>query len=330
MRILVIGGTSFLGRHLASQALERGHELTLFNRGITAPELFPLAERIHGDRTRDLSALAGREWDVAVDTCGYLPGEVEASVDLLAGAVGRYVFVSTTSVFPDDAPPGTTEEAATLAPPPRTVQEVTDESYGPLKAGCELEVERAFAGRALVIRPGYIVGPHDPTDRFTYWVRRAASGGEMLAPAPPEGPLQFVDVRDLATFMLELVEQRAAGDFNVVGPGEPCTFASLLETCASVVGSQVRVRWADEAFLRARSPIAPEEAFPLWVGGGFPGYHAFDASRAVAAGLRYRPVAETVRATFDWDRSRPQTWPMAAGLDPPAEHALLAALPADR
>jgi nucleoside-diphosphate-sugar epimerase len=325
MRILVIGGTSFLGRHFVAQALGRGHELTLFNRGVTAPDLFPEAERIRGDRERDLSPLAGRTWDVAVDTCGYLPRVVGASAGRLADAVARYVFVSTTSVFPDDAPPGITEDDPTLEPPPPAVEEITDETYGPLKTGCEREVERALPGRALVIRPGYIVGPHDPSDRFTYWVRRAAAGGEMLAPGPPDAPLQFVDVRDLAAFMLELAEQRAAGPFHVVGPGEPCTFASLLEACTKVAGSDVNVRWGDEPFLREHVPTGAEEAFPLWVG-DLPGYHAFDPSRAVAAGLRYRPVEETVRATLEWDRSRPQDRPMAAGLDPAMERAMLAAL----
>jgi 2'-hydroxyisoflavone reductase len=327
VRILVIGGTSFLGRHMVEQALGRGHELTLFNRGATAPELFPEAERIRGDRERDLSPLGGRTWDVAVDTCGYLPRVVEASADLLAGAVARYLFVSTTSVFPDDAPPGITEADPTLEPPPQDVEEITDETYGPLKVACERVVERALPGRALVIRPGYIVGPHDPSDRFTYWIRRAAAGGEMLAPAPPDAPLQFVDVRDLAAFMLGLAERETVGTFHVVGPGEPCTFGSLLEVCAKVAGSDVRVTWADERFLRERLPSGAEEAFPLWVG-DLPGYHAFDPGRAVAAGLDYRPVEETVRATLEWDRSRPQRWPMAAGLDPDAERVLLDALAA--
>lgn len=321
MRILVIGGTEFVGRHFVARAIESGHRVTLFNRGITNPTLFPEAERIRGDRDGGLAPLAGRTWDVAVDSCGYLPRVVGSSARLLADAVEHLTFVSTLSVHPDDVPAGASEDGPILAPPPLDVEEITEETYGPLKVACEREVEAAFPGRALIVRPGLIVGPHDPTDRFTYWVRRVAEGGEVLAPAPGGDLVQFIDVRDLAAFMLSHAQARTAGLFSAIAP--PVPLGDLLETCRRAAGSDARFTWVPESFLRANG-VEPWSDLPMWMP-GFPGSNAFDPAKAIGAGLAPCTVAGTVGDTLAWDRTRPQTWPMGAGLDRVRERELLQA-----
>jgi 2'-hydroxyisoflavone reductase len=322
MRVLVIGGTSFVGRHFVARALASGHELTLFNRGVTNPGLFPEAEHIHGDRDGGLAPLRDRAWDVAVDTCGYVPRVVGDSARMLAEAVEHYTFVSTLSVHPDDVPPGADEDAPLFDPPGEGVEEITDDTYGPLKVACERVVAASFRDRALIVRPGLIVGPDDPTDRFTYWVRRVAEGGEVLAPAPPEDPVQFIDVRDLAAFMLDHVEARTAGIFSAVAP--PVPLGVLLAAARDAAGSDASFTWAPSDFLLAQG-VAPWSDLPMWMP-GYPGYNAFDAGRAVAAGMTFRTTAETVVDTLTWDRARPQTWPMDAGLGREREHEVLAAL----
>ena len=320
MRILVIGGTSFLGRHLVAHALASGHRMTLFHRGRTNPDLFPEAERIHGDRDGGLAPLAGHTWDAVLDTCGYVPRVVGDSAGLLADAVERYLFVSTLSVYPDDVEPGATEDAPLLDPPPAEVEEITDETYGPLKVACERAVASALPDRALIVRPGLIVGPDDPTDRFTYWVRRVAEGGEVLAPAPPEDPVQFVDVRDLAAFLLRHLEAGTVGVFNTIAP--PIPLEDLLAACRTASGSDAAVTWVPGPFLRERG-VEPWSDLPLWLPDD-PGANRFDPARALAAGLSPRPVAETVLDTLTWDRARPRQ-PLKAGLDAERERALLEA-----
>ncbi|MEO8291663.1 MAG: NAD-dependent epimerase/dehydratase family protein [Actinomycetota bacterium] len=319
MRILVIGGTEFVGRHFVARALEDGHQLTLFNRGRTNPTLFPEAERIRGDRDGGLAPLAGRTWDVAVDTCGYLPRLVGSSARLLAGAVEHLTFVSTLSVHPDDVAIGAREDAPISDPPPADEERITDETYGPLKVACEREVQAAFPGRALIVRPGLIVGPYDPTDRFTYWVRRVAEGGEVLAPAPASYQVQFIDVRDLASFMLAHAEARTAGVFSAVAP--PVSLGQVLEASQGAAGSDAVIAWLPESFLRSHD-VAPWTDLPMWMP-EFPGFNAFDPAAAIAVGLFPRSVGETVADTLAWDRTRPQTWPMRAGLDRERERELL-------
>jgi len=321
MRILVIGGTSFVGRHLVAGALAAGHELTLFNRGVTNPDLFPEAEHLHGDRDGGLAPLAGRTWDAAVDTCGYVPRVVGDSARLLADSVAHYTFVSTLSVHPDDVAPGADEDAPLFDPPAEGVEEITDETYGPLKVACELVVAAALPDRALIVRPGLIVGPDDPTDRFTYWIRRVAEGGEVLAPAPPEEPVQFIDVRDLAAFMLTHVEARTAGIFSAVAP--PVPLVVLLEAARDAAASDASFTWVPAEFLLEQG-VVPWSDLPMWMP-GFPGFNAFDAGHAVAAGMTFRTTPETVADTLAWDRARPQIWPMGDALGRDREREILAA-----
>jgi nucleoside-diphosphate-sugar epimerase len=301
MRMLVLGGTSFAGRHLVELALARGHELVLFNRGRTRPDLHPGVERVVGERAGSLDGLRGRTFDAVVDMSGYFPPDVERSAQLLADSAGRYLFVSTRSVYADHSRPGANEDSAPAELPPGAPQdEITGESYGPLKVMCEQAVRAAFGERALVLRPGLIVGPYDPTGRFTYWPVRVAEGGDVLAPAPPDQPIQVVDARDLVTFALDLVERDAGGTFDVVSPGGMHTLGRVLDACQAAGGGDARIVWVDEAFLLERG-VEPWTELPLWTPGeDMAGFQRSDVSRALAAGLSIRPIAETVADTLRW------------------------------
>jgi 2'-hydroxyisoflavone reductase len=318
VKLLVIGGTHFVGRAAVEDAVARGHAVTVFHRGPVEPDGFPEVEHLHGDRDGGLDVLRGRSWDAALDTCGYVPRIVRESAHLLSDAVGHYGFVSTLSVYPDDTPAGADEETATHRPPSADAEDVTNETYGPLKVACEMEALGAFPGRCLVLRPGYIVGPHDPSDRFTYWVRRAAAGGEMLAPGPPDQALQIVDVRDLAAFTLDHLEAGTNDVFGVVGPAEPLTWGDALASMVDVGGAGTELSWVDARFLQERVKELEGE-LPLW-DIAFPGLHSFDPRKAIAAGLRHRPLAETVADTLSWDRDRE---PLKGGLTPARERELL-------
>jgi 2'-hydroxyisoflavone reductase len=325
VKLLVIGGTRFSGRALTELALERGHEVTLFHR--TPTERFTSAEHVIGDRDRGVDALAGRVFDAVVDTCGYVPRAVRLSTSALADS-GWYGFISSLSAHPEDLPPGSNEDSPTFEPPFPDTEDVTDETYGPLKVACEREVIEAFGDRSCVIRPGFIVGPHDPTDRFTYWVRRGASGGEILAPAPADYGLQWVDARDLAAFVLLLAEGATPGVFGVVDRAPTMTLGGLIHEAATAGGADPHVTWADGPFIeRSFAGVEggddPHEAFPLWWPEA-PGFHAFDPSRAFEAGLMCRRPGNTVRDTLAWDRAREQH-AMLAGLSPERERSLLAA-----
>lgn len=313
MRLLVLGGTKFLGRAIAEAALARGHALTVFNRGQTNPGLFPEAEHLSGDRDGDLGALEGGHWDAVVDTCGYYPRIVRESAELLAPLARHYTFISSVSVYADMST-GPDEDSPVRTLEDETVEELGDEYqyYGPLKALCEQEAERAFPGRALVVRPGLIVGPHDPTDRFTYWPRRLARGGEILAPGPPERPAQFVDVRDLADWIVRADEERLTGVFNATNEG--ITFGDLLR--------DADVAWVPDEFL-VEQGVSEWMELPLWIGDPtMTGMAEMDVSRAVAAGLRFRPVEETIRDTAAWDATRGDYEP-DAGLAAEREAELL-------
>ena len=327
MKMLVIGGTHFVGRHAVEQAVGRGHEITVFHRGESEPgDGFPDIEHVHGDRDGGLSPLEGRTWDAALDTCGYVPRVVRQSARLPGIAAGHYTFVSSLSVYPDDVDPRATEGTPGHSPPFPDTKEITDESYGPLKVACELEVQGAFPGRALVVRPGFIVGPHDPRDRFPYWVRRAAVGGEMLAPEPADLRVQLIDVRDLAAFVIDHIEAGTGDVFNVTGPERVLTMRELLEACVAGGDVNTETIWVGQAFLRERRlHEAGEhgwEQLPYW----YPesaGFSAFDVSKALGAGLRFRPLAETIADTLAWDRRRGQSSPLGAGITLEAERELL-------
>jgi len=316
MRLLVLGGTEFVGRHIVEAAVASGHGVTVFHRGRTEPGDLPPVEHVHGDRDGGLGALAGRTFDAVVDVCGYQPRVVRLSVGALADAVERYCFISSESVYAEPLPPVVTEEAplATLG-----AAEGPWGWYGPLKVLCERVVTARFGERALLVRPGYVVGPHDPTDRFTSWVRRVARGGAILAPGDGSDHVQFVDGRDLGAFVVRLLEQGASGPFNVDGP--PMTMAELLAAIARACGTAPRVVWLPPELVRERHL---EEAFPMWEGPAL-GASVIDTSRARAAGLVTRPVEETVADTLAWDRARGLP-PLRAGLDPEREARLLAEL----
>lgn len=316
MRLLLLGGPRFLGRALADAALAGGHELTFFNRGQTNTELYPEVERIVGDRSGDLGALAGREWDAVIDTCGYLPSVVRASAEALSGS-GLYCFVSSVSVYADFSV-RTSEESPVAALGDLSDDEVTAETYGPLKALCEEAVRDVFRERALVVRPGLIVGPHDPTGRFTYWPHRVARGGEVLGPGPPERPTQVIDVRDLAEWTVALCERGASGTYNATHPG--VSFAELLETCRDVSASDASTTWVTDAFLLEEG-VGEWMELPLWLADpALAAADKVDVGRALAAGLTFRPLAETVKGTLEL-----ATTVEGVGLTTEREAALLAA-----
>ena len=322
MRIVVVGGTQFVGRALVEEAARRGHDLTIFHRGTVEPDDMPAVEHVHGDRRHDLEALGGRSWDAAVDTCAYFPADVREVASAVGSTIDHYTLVSSISVHVDGVSSPPTEESATHEPLFSETAQVSMETYGPLKVACEVEAAKAFAGRCLTIRPGYLIGPHDPTDRFTSYVRRAAGGGEMLAPGPPDTPFQVLDVRDLAAFTLDRVEGADDETYGVVGPAEPCTMRDALETARDVAGAGTSLAWVSEDFLRERGDDLLRQ-LPLWHP-QHPLAHTYDASRAVRAGLRRRPLADSVADILAWDdgRGRPA---LRCGLAPDEERELLGA-----
>ncbi len=316
MRVLVLGGTRFLGRALVDATLEQGHEPTLFNRGQTNPELFPDVEKLRGDRSSDLSALEGREWDAVLDVAPYMPDDVRRSVDALRGRVGRYVFVSSISVYADMSEPPD-EAAAVHVLTPELEDEDNDATYGARKAAGEQIVEEAFGDRALVVRPGLIVGPHDTTGRFTYWPHRVARGGEVLAPGDPDDPAQFIDVRDLADWIVRATANGLGGTFNATG--ETMRLGDLLEECRAVTGSDATFTWVPSEQLMAEE-VGPWMELPLWLPlAPYAGMLRAPVERAKAAGLNYRPLADTIQGTLD--EAEPVD---GVGLTPERERELLA------
>lgn len=303
MKVLILGGTKFLGRHLTESALKAGHEVTLFNRGKTNPGLFPNVENLTGDRDNDLSSLKGRTWDVVVDTSGYIPRAVKATAELLADSVEHYTFISTISVYSDTTIYGMDENGPLATIDDETREDVTGETYGALKVLCERAAEAAMPGRVLNVRSGLIVGPHDPTDRFTYWPVRVAMGGEVLAPGKPEMAVQFIDARDQTDWIIRMAEARKTGTFNVTGPAQPLTMSELLETAKAVTGSNATFTWVNDDFL-VENEVAPFTELPLWIPETYNGLQALNIDRALAAGLTFRPLADTIRDTLNWNMKR--------------------------
>ena len=318
MKLLVLGGTKFLGRAVVEAALGRGHEVTLFNRGRTNPDLFPQVEKLRGDRGGDLSALSSRSWAAVVDTSAYVPQQARASAEALAGAAGHYLFISSLSAYADASRP--LDEESPLAerkegqPDDRLLEDFSN--YGPLKVLCERAAAEGFRGPTAIVRPGLIVGPHDPTGRFTYWPHRVARGGEVLAPAPAESQVQFIDVRDLGEWIVHLSENRLEGPFNAAN--RDVTWKALLETCRDVSASDAELIWADAEFLMEQE-VGQWMELPMWLYEDA-GLHATDVSRAVDAGLTFRPLEETVRDTLEEAHTTGD-----AGLDPEREARLIAA-----
>jgi 2'-hydroxyisoflavone reductase len=321
LRLLVLGGTGFLGRHLVEAALRRGHDVALFNRGQTNASLFPGLEQIRGDRDGNLSALGGGEWNAVVDVPARIPRHVEASAEALAG-VEHYTFVSSVSVYRDFSRTGI-DETAPLREYDPSMGDEDMEFYGARKAECERIVAEAFPGGALIVRPGLIVGPHDTTDRFTYWPRRVARGGEVLAPGDPDRSVQLVDARDLADWIVRMVEERQTGIYNAVGPERPLTMERMLRECIAAAGSDAELVWVPDAFLLERE-VGQWMELPLWLADPeWRGMLETNSSRAIEAGLSFRPLVETARDTLEWDRTRGDYDP-AAGMAPEREAELLA------
>jgi 2'-hydroxyisoflavone reductase len=327
-RILILGGTGFLGPQLVEAARARGHTLTLFNRGKTRPTLFPDIEKLVGDRDGDLKALAGRKWDAVVDTSGYVPRIVKMSAELLAPNVGHYVFVSSISVLADPVKPGADERApvATMAD---EKSENVGENYGALKALCEKAAEAAMPGRVTNVRPGLIVGPGDPTDRFTYWPVRVKKGGEVLAPGTGDDPVQFIDARDLAEWIILAIEQKHVGVYNATGPENKLVMRELLETSKRVSGSDARLVWVEHTFLEEQK-VAPWTDMPVWVSPtpDNAGFSQISCKKAIEHGLRFRPLDVTVKDTLAWYDTLPEerrSKKMRTGLPPEREAEVLAA-----
>jgi len=328
-RLLILGGTAFLGPELVEEAKRAGWTVTLFNRGKTNPQLFPDVEKLRGDRRSDLKALEGRSWDAVVDTSGYFPRDVAASARLLAKSVGLYAFVSTISVYGDTSKPGIDERSPVAKTDQPDADKVTGANYGALKALCEEAAERAMPGKVLVIRSGLIIGPGDTSDRFTYWPVRVARGGEVLAPGTPDDPVQLVDVRDLAAWTIAMIDKGRTGVFNATGPREPLTFGAMLAACREASGSDAAFTWVDAKTLEELK-VAPWSDMPCWVPpfGETAGSRRVSNGKAVGEGLTFRPIAETARDTLAWwrtlteeRRARPK-----AGLTPDREAAALAAV----
>jgi 2'-hydroxyisoflavone reductase len=316
MRILVLGGTLFLGRHVAEEAVARGHEVTLFNRGQTRPELFPELERLHGDRDGDLGALSGRSFDAVVDTSGRVPRLVRDTIDAL-GEVGHYTFVSSISVYADlSEPPTSSTELKELEEPSEDAQE----HYGELKVDCEEVVRDRFPG-AFIPRPGLIVGPWDPTNRFTYWPERIAAGGRVLAPAPPEADFQVIDARDLAAWFLDAAESALGGTYDAVGP--LMERGAALETIRRAVESDAEFVWVETDFL-IENGVGEWMELPLWLySTEYASMLSVDPTAAFDAGLRARPLEETSRDTLAWVRTGDTPEDPPAGFDRAKERRVL-------
>ncbi len=333
LRMLILGGTGFIGPHTIASALDRGHTVAMFNRGRTNPDLFPEVERLVGDRNSDLSALEGREWDVVIDNHATNPRWVRDSAQLLKDNVGHYIFISTLSVYSDNSVIGLDEDTgATFYREGVDLDaEADDLDYGTAKSIAEYEAERAFPGRTTVIRPGLIVGPRDRTDRFSYWPVRIARGGDVLAPGDGTDPTQFIDARDLSDFSIRMAEEQVFQTINAVGPADPMPMQTLLEGIKEITESDATLHWAPADFL-AEQGVRPWSHMPVWVPSSseMMGFSRFSNERAQNLGLTFRPLENTVSDLLEWYATRPEEERnnLRAGLSPEREAEVLAALAA--
>ncbi|MCZ6809568.1 MAG: NAD-dependent epimerase/dehydratase family protein [Proteobacteria bacterium] len=327
LRILVLGGTGFIGPHMVREALRRGHVVSLFNRGKTNNTLFPDLELLVGDRDNGLHALKGGKWDAVVDNSGFVPRHVADSARLLSPAVTHYLFISSISAYASFVKPNH-EDSPLATMPDETVEEVTGETYGPMKALCE---QRATAeigeDRLTILRPTYICGPGDQTDRFSYWPVRTMKGGEMLWPGVPDDKIQIIDVRDLANFVVDSLEQHITGTFNTVTPAGSCSMGDLLADSMAVTATEVTPTWLSAEFIEERQ-LGENRSLPIWAPptGEYAGVSLVNGERAAAKGLRNRPIRETARDLISWWKTLPEerTQNIRAGLSPEREAELLA------
>ena len=322
----MLGGTGFLGPQVVEYALKRGHSVTLFNRGKTRPGLFPKLEHLQGDRDGKLDALKDRKWDAVVDTSGNVPRIVKMSADLLAPNIKHYLYVSSISVYVDTSKPG--DETATLATMDDPKNEEVLKNYGALKALSEKAAETSMPGKTTVVRPGLIVGPDDPSDRFTYWPVRIAKGGEVLAPGGPEDLVQVIDAADLGVFLVTLIENNTTGVFNATGPEKTLTMGAMLDACKAASKNDAKLVWVDADFLEAQNVEAWSD-MPVWVPnkGETAGFAKVSIEKALKAGLTFRPIAETAKSTLAWFHTLPEARraKLRAGLTAEREAKVLAA-----
>lgn len=301
MKLLILGGPKFLGRYLIHAALARNHEVTLFNRQQTNPQLFPEVQKLRGNRDGDLQTLHGRRWDAVIDTCGYTPNTVRATTKLLTDSVDHYTFISSISAYRNFTRPGLDESSPVEQLAEGVSEDDNSNTYGARKALCERAAEEIMPGRVFNVRPGMIIGPHDESGRFLYWVRRLAMGGEVLAPGRPDSHVQLLDVRDLADWIIRMVESRKIGVYNATGPASVLTFQQMLAQSEVAVNSDVRMMWLDDAFLLEHG-VKPFSDLPFWIPSEtHKGFFAIDGRQAFASGLFCRPLAETAGDTLAWD-----------------------------
>ncbi|TFD98311.1 NAD-dependent epimerase/dehydratase family protein [Jeotgalibacillus sp. R-1-5s-1] len=306
MRLLILGGTQFLGKHITESALKAGHEVTLFNRGKTNTALFPAVKKLTGDRNDDLSALEEGSWDAVIDVSGYVPSQVRKTAELLKDRVRHYTFVSTISVYSDFSKGPAIEEYTPLGELEEETEEVNGATYGPLKQKSEEVVKSVYGKESLIIRPGLIVGPDDPTDRFTYWVWRASKGGTAVAPGKPSRQVQWIDVRDLSEWMIRMVEKQENGTYNAAGAKPFPTMEEYLTTAKRVTNSDVDFIWVEDETLKNHE-VSPFVEVPFWipVSAEIPdGFILADTTRATQKGLTFRPLEETISDTYLWLSSR--------------------------
>lgn len=331
-KVLILGGTGFIGPHFVDALTAGGHTISLFNRGKRDPEVKPGIEQLLGDRNGQIDALKGRDWDVVIDNSGYTPSQVKATGELLKDHVKRYIFISSIAVYADFAKAGVDEDYKLAVLKDPTSEVVNGETYGALKAVCETVVETTYGNRGTIIRPTYIAGPGDHTDRFTYWPWRVSKGGEMLAPGTPNDPFQYIDVRDLADFIRTCVEKTVVGTYNLCGPQGAVTMGSLLEESKRVTRANTTFVWASPEFLTAQEIIgekAKGNLLPIWQPpvGEEAGLLLVSPARARKKGLKYRSLETTIRDTLEWQKTRPaDKQVLKAGLTMEKEAELLVKL----
>ncbi|WP_285767411.1 SDR family oxidoreductase [Peribacillus sp. SI8-4] len=320
MRVLILGGTRFLGKALVKEGLKRGHEITLFNRG-TNKEMFPEVEQLIGDRDNDVSSLENRKWDIVLDTCGFAPHHIKKIATVLGDSIEHYTYISSISLYKDWIPVNITEDYQVQSMPEDKLKDVEEgkispyEYYGALKALCEAEAEKHWPGRVLHVRAGLLVGAFDYTDRLPYWVQRVAQGGKVLVPGRSDRPVQLIDVKDAATWVFNMAESRKKGAFNVTGPHDTLTMKELLNTCKAVTNSDAEFVWADEPFI-VEHKVQPWTEMPFWIPENFPlegeaepwkGSFLINIAKSLSAGLTFRPLEDTVHDVYQWEKARQDT-----------------------